>query len=74
MRRSCSGDFNALFSGNGFTYVANGGLIQGQGREYITSPLLKVQSVPVADRETIFFCINGLNGGRPDAEGKCPAP
>ena len=73
---SCNGGFNALFSGNGFTYSGNGGLLTGQSSEYIISPF-DANDIPGDGKAFIPFCVNGLNGGMPQGDGptgKCPAP
>lgn len=69
----CIGYFNTLFAGNGLTYTGFGGLLSAEGTEYITSPF-DVNAVPSSKKVAIPFCVNGLNGGRPDGNGRCPAP
>jgi hypothetical protein len=71
--QSCVGGMNALFSGNGFTYTGLGGLLTPTATEYIVSPF-NVSSLAKNESSNIYFCINGLNGGRPDNNGECPIP
>lgn len=71
--QTCNGEFNTLFSGNGFTYTGLGGLLSATASEFIVSPFNASQLGPGA-RASVGFCINGLNGGQPNAQGLCPAP
>lgn len=71
--QSCVGTFSSLFSGNGFTYTGDSGLLQPTATEYIASPF-NVSALPPEGKVDIYFCINGLNGGRPDENGTCPIP
>jgi len=71
--QDCAGDFNPLFSGNGFTYTGLGGLLTPAGTEYIVSPF-NISSLGENEYSKIYFCINGLNEGRPDENGRCPIP
>jgi len=71
--QSCVGNFANLFSGNGFTYTGDSGLLSPTITEYIASPF-NVSDLPSDATENIYFCINGLNGGKPDANGTCQIP
>ena len=67
------GTFSSMFMGNGFTYTGNRGLLTPTATEYIASPF-NVSELPPDAKVDIFFCINGLNSGRMDAQGTCPIP
>ena len=71
--QSCIGTFSNLFSGNGFTYTGDSGLLAPTATEYIASPF-NVSELPSDAKVDIYFCINGLNGGKPDANGTCQIP
>lgn len=71
--QSCIGTFSPLFSGNGFTYTGDSSLWEPTATEYIVSPFNISELSPEA-KVDIYFCINGLNGGKPDANGTCPIP
>jgi len=73
LAQSCTGSYYSLFSGNGFTYSGTGGYLQPTATEYIASPF-NVSDLGDEDVVNIYFCINGLNGGRPDENGECPIP
>jgi hypothetical protein len=68
--QSCSGAFNPLFSGDGFTVTGFGGLSSPTSSEYIVSPFYQ-ENVRARDKAAIPFCINGQNGGKPNADGSC---
>jgi hypothetical protein len=69
--QACSGDFNPINAGNGFTATGFGGLFTPTSTEFITSPIT-FASLPSYAKETVFLCINGQNGGQP-VDGKCSA-
>lgn len=74
--QGCNGNFNPLFSGNGYTYTGTGGLLAGLSSELIVSPFL-VDLLPSKSYVSIPFCVNGLNGGQPTSSGPngtCPLP
>jgi hypothetical protein len=71
--QSCIGTFSNLFSGNGFTYTGDNGLLTPTATEYIASPF-NVSALPPDSKADIYFCINGLNDGRPDANRRCAIP
>lgn len=74
--QGCNGNFNPLFSGNGFTYTGTGGLLSGLSSELIVSPFL-IELMPRQSYVSIPFCVNGLNGGQPlpsGPNGTCPLP
>lgn len=73
LTQSCVGTFSALFSGNGFTYTADNSLLVPTATEYIASPF-NISDLDPDSKVDIYFCINGLNGGKPDANGTCPIP
>lgn len=73
LAQSCIGSFFSLFSGNGFTYTGDNGLLQPTATEYIVSPF-NVSDLGSDDVVDIYFCINGLNGGKPNEDGECPIP
>ena len=56
-----------------YHHVMLGGLLTPTATEYIASPF-NVSSLGKNESSTIYFCINGLNGGRPDENGECPIP
>jgi hypothetical protein len=66
--QSCAGTFNPLFGGDGFTVTGFGGLLSATASEYISSPFF-VTDIPASSWSVIPFCINGLNGGRPNGDG-----
>jgi hypothetical protein len=68
--QSCSGTFNPLFSGDGFTVTGFGGLLSPTSSEFIVSPFFH-DDVPQSSKATIPFCINGQNGGKPNPDGSC---
>ncbi|KAL4444284.1 hypothetical protein ABPG75_012021 [Micractinium tetrahymenae] len=69
----CPGNFNTIFSGNGFTYTGVSGMLSPLGTEFISSPLL-VSAWPDGEHAAIPFCISGTNGGRPTSDGVCEMP
>jgi hypothetical protein len=65
----CSGNFNPLFTGNGYTATGFGGLFSPTVSEFITSPF-DWDKLPSSAIRVIDMCVNGKNGGRP-VDGKC---
>ena len=72
LMQSCPGAFNTLFAGNGITFTGTGGLLSPTSSEYIASPF-NMSSLPESAKASISFCVNGLNGGKPTADGICPS-
>lgn len=68
--QNCSGAFNPLFTGDGFTATGFGGLFSPTSSEYIVSPFYQ-ENVPEKAKAAIPFCINGQNNGRPNPDGSC---
>lgn len=62
--QSCSGDFNPLFTGNGFTATGFNGLFAPTATEFVTSPIQWAR-LPSAAKATVYLCINGKDGGEP---------
>ena len=68
--QTCSGAFNPLFSGDGFTVTGFGGLLAPTSSEWISSPFYQ-ENISQKFKAAIPFCINGQNGGMPNADGSC---
>eukprot|EP00386_Alphamonas_edax_P008069 GDKI01026583.1.p2 GENE.GDKI01026583.1~~GDKI01026583.1.p2 ORF type:complete len:118 (-),score=26.69 GDKI01026583.1:23-376(-) len=64
---NCLGNMNDLFSGNGQTYSASGGLMSATGNEIISAPF-DVGGDGI-DVRYVYFCVNGR--GRPNENGMC---
>lgn len=62
MLAGCEGNFNPLFTGNGYTAAGIGGLLVGEATEFLFSPFLTSDLAPGAIATT-QFCL-GVNGGR----------
>jgi hypothetical protein len=69
--QSCSGDYNPLFTGNGYTATAFGGLFAPTATEFVTSPISWAR-LPSAAKASVYLCINGKDGGQP-VGGTCQA-
>ena len=59
----CSGNFNPLFTGNGYTAAGVGGVLAGEATEWLFSPFVTSDLTPGA-LATTQFCL-GVNGGVP---------
>ena len=65
----CQGNFNSLFTGDGYTATGLGGAQATEASEWLFSPFLPKSLAP-GGFGTAQFCL-GTNGGLPNAAGKC---
>ena len=69
--QSSMGNFNTLFSGNGFTATGVGGVFMPTSTEYLFTPFNATLIPPGKGFDSVAFCLNGVNGGLPSATGTC---
>ena len=62
----CQGNYNTLFTGNGYTAAGVGGLLAGEATEWVFSAF-DAASLPSAAVDFVQFCL-GINGGVPSPD------
>eukprot|EP00775_Hariotina_reticulata_P010624 gene10624-10782_t len=72
----CAGNFNALFSGNGFTFTGTGGVFSGTVHEVLLAQIPNAIDAVFKDKilgdiAYAFFCIDGSKNCCPTAEPNC---
>lgn len=68
----CTGTYNALFSGDGFTYTGNGGFLGATGTEFDTGEVLPPEMPKVYPRVRLVFFCPAAQDGTPYDHAICP--
>ena len=65
------GNLNPLFAGNGQTATGVGGVIMPTSTEVFITAFNSTLVPPGKGFDSVAFCVNGVNGGLPAADGTC---